>query len=233
MLAIVVLLACDIYNRNRRWSIVTFITRDKTKGHHHRRWLTQPRYMFLRVGNFSICLTKSFHLNHDDFTNKNETTNLRRRMMSFKSVKFFLHHLRMIKINWTKTNFLKSIFPYWNNLKCEIFHLRIVVEKVPSALTSSCRTWPPSRWPACWLVRRQCSSAECDPPPVAKKVVFNLQSVMDKKVPRQGGSPGLVVMDDDSCLKGDGFESRCRILDGHFSHGFVVKIVLFVWKHRK
>ena len=35
---------------------------------------------------------------------------------------------------------------------------------------------------------------------MAKKVVFNLQSVMDKKVPRQGGSPGLVVMDDDLCL---------------------------------
>ena len=29
-----------------------------------------------------------------------------------------------------------------------------------------------------------------------------------------GGSPGLVVMGDDSCLKGRGFESLCRILDG-------------------
>ena len=34
----------------------------------------------------------------------------------------------------------------------------------------------------------------------------------------QGGSPGLVVMGDDSCLKGCGFKSRHRILDGHFSH---------------
>ena len=31
-----------------------------------------------------------------------------------------------------------------------------------------------------------------------------------------GGSPGLVVMGDDSCSKGNGFKSRCRILDGHF-----------------
>ena len=35
-----------------------------------------------------------------------------------------------------------------------------------------------------------------------------------------GGSPGLVVMGGDSCSEGRGFESRCRILDGHniFSH---------------
>ena len=31
-----------------------------------------------------------------------------------------------------------------------------------------------------------------------------------------GRSPGLVVMGDDSCLRGHGFESRHRILDGHF-----------------
>ena len=33
-----------------------------------------------------------------------------------------------------------------------------------------------------------------------------------------GGSPCLVVMGDDSCLKGCGFKSRHNILDGHFSH---------------
>ena len=38
-------------------------------------------------------------------------------------------------------------------------------------------------------------------------------------------SPGLVVMGDDSCSKGRGFKSLRRILDGHFSHWFVVKIV--------
>ena len=32
----------------------------------------------------------------------------------------------------------------------------------------------------------------------------------------EGGSPGLVVMGDDSNLKGCGFESWCSILDGHF-----------------
>ena len=37
-----------------------------------------------------------------------------------------------------------------------------------------------------------------------------------KKMKRQlGGSPGLVVMGDDSCLRGHGFESRHRILNGH------------------
>ena len=47
-----------------------------------------------------------------------------------------------------------------------------------------------------------------------------------------GGSPGLVVMGGDSCSEGHEFESQHRILDGHdiFSHIFVVKIVMFVWK---
>ena len=45
-----------------------------------------------------------------------------------------------------------------------------------------------------------------------------------------GGSPGLVIMGGDSCSEGPGFESQHRILDGHFSHLFAVKIVMFVWK---
>ena len=49
------------------------------------------------------------------------------------------------------------------------------------------------------------------------------------------GSPGLVVMGDDSSLRVHGFKSWRRILDGRgiFSHWFVVKSVLFVWKDRK
>ena len=31
-----------------------------------------------------------------------------------------------------------------------------------------------------------------------------------------GGSPGLVVKDDNSCSRGCGFESQRRPLDGHF-----------------
>ena len=45
-----------------------------------------------------------------------------------------------------------------------------------------------------------------------------------------GRSPGLVVMGADSCSEGHGFESQHCILDGHFSHIFVVKIVMFVKK---
>ena len=33
-----------------------------------------------------------------------------------------------------------------------------------------------------------------------------------------------------SCSDGHGFESQHHILDGHFSHLFVAKIVMFVWK---
>ena len=40
----------------------------------------------------------------------------------------------------------------------------------------------------------------------------------------RGGSPGLVVMGGDWCYKGCEFESWHRILDGHFSHLFVVKL---------
>ena len=43
-----------------------------------------------------------------------------------------------------------------------------------------------------------------------------------------GGSPGLVVMGGDSCSEGRGFESQHHILDGHVSHLFVVKNVMFV-----
>ena len=38
---------------------------------------------------------------------------------------------------------------------------------------------------------------------------------------------GLVVMGGDSHSEGRGFESQHRILDGHFSQIFVVKIVVF------
>ena len=35
------------------------------------------------------------------------------------------------------------------------------------------------------------------------------------KVNAKGGSPGLVVMEDNSCLRGCGFESWHHKLDGH------------------
>ena len=37
-------------------------------------------------------------------------------------------------------------------------------------------------------------------------------------------------MGGDSCPEGRGFESQLRILDGHFSHLFVVNILMFVRK---
>ena len=42
------------------------------------------------------------------------------------------------------------------------------------------------------------------------------------------GSLGLVVMGGESCSEGRGFKSQLRILDGHFSRLFVVKIVMCV-----
>ena len=45
-----------------------------------------------------------------------------------------------------------------------------------------------------------------------------------------GWSPSLVVMGGDSLSKGREFESRHRILNGHFSHLLVRKIVMRVWK---
>ena len=38
-------------------------------------------------------------------------------------------------------------------------------------------------------------------------------------------SSGIVVIGGDSCSEGHGFKSLHYILDGHFSHLFVVKIV--------
>ena len=43
-------------------------------------------------------------------------------------------------------------------------------------------------------------------------------------------STGLVVIGGDSCFEGRGFESQHHIVDGHFSHLFVVKTVMFVLK---
>ena len=42
------------------------------------------------------------------------------------------------------------------------------------------------------------------------------------------GSPDLAVMGGDSCCNGRGFESQHHRLDGHFSHSFVVIIVMFI-----
>ena len=44
----------------------------------------------------------------------------------------------------------------------------------------------------------------------------------------EGGCPGLVVMGGDSFSEGCGFKFRHCTQDGHFSHIFVVKIVMFV-----
>ena len=41
-----------------------------------------------------------------------------------------------------------------------------------------------------------------------------------------GLSPGLVVMGGDSCTEGRKFESRYHILNRHFSHIFIVKILI-------
>ena len=44
--------------------------------------------------------------------------------------------------------------------------------------------------------------------------------------PFKGGSPGPAVTGGDSCSEGCWVESQNRILDGNFSHLFVVKIVM-------
>ena len=50
------------------------------------------------------------------------------------------------------------------------------------------------------------------------KLYFDLKGL-------QGRSPGrLVLMGGDSCSKGRGFKTQHHILDGHFSHLFVVKL---------
>ena len=57
---------------------------------------------------------------------------------------------------------------------------------------------------------------------------FSIKLSSNQTTGAAGGSPGLVVMGGDSCSKGRGFESQHRLLDGHFSHLFVVIIVKFV-----
>ena len=49
------------------------------------------------------------------------------------------------------------------------------------------------------------------------------------KMVKLGGNAGLVVIVGDSYCKGHEFQSWHHILDGHFSHLFVVKFVICVW----
>ena len=60
-----------------------------------------------------------------------------------------------------------------------------------------------------------------------------IKKILQKKTVDLGGRLGLVVNGKDSVSEGRGFESRHLILDGHVSHIFVVKIVMFVLKDRK
>ena len=46
------------------------------------------------------------------------------------------------------------------------------------------------------------------------------------------GSPGLSVMGGDSCSKCHGFKFQHCILDGHVSHIFVAKLVMFFGKDK-
>ena len=55
--------------------------------------------------------------------------------------------------------------------------------------------------------------------------MFFLQNFINFQI-TEGGSPGLVVTGGDSCSVGRGLKSLHYILDGHFSHIFVVKIVM-------
>ena len=55
--------------------------------------------------------------------------------------------------------------------------------------------------------------------------VYRISNIQIKSVLHMGGSPGL-VMGGGSCSEGRGFESWHCIIDGHFSHIFVVKIVM-------
>ena len=48
--------------------------------------------------------------------------------------------------------------------------------------------------------------------------------ILNKPSVNLGGSPGLVVMLGDSSSEVFQFESQHRILDGHFSHWFVIKM---------
>ena len=62
---------------------------------------------------------------------------------------------------------------------------------------------------------------------------LNLVWILSKaRIQTEGGSPGLVVIGVDSCFEGCGFKSLHRLLDGHLSHLFVVKIGMFVWKDK-
>ena len=54
-----------------------------------------------------------------------------------------------------------------------------------------------------------------------------IQKMKSIKIDNRGTSPGLMVVGGDSCSESRGFESQHCMPDGHFSHLFDVKIVMF------
>ena len=65
--------------------------------------------------------------------------------------------------------------------------------------------------------------------PGLPKVAEIVRIKYDKNL-RTYGSHSIGVMGGDSCSGGQGFESQHGILDGHFPHLLVAKILVFVWK---
>ena len=61
---------------------------------------------------------------------------------------------------------------------------------------------------------------------VSNKTVVDKVALSHENCQHMGGSPGLEVMRRDSRSEGRGFKPCHHLLDGHFSHIFVVKIVV-------
>ena len=147
-------------------------------------------------------------------------------------------HLK--KNPWSQLNFYWIYFgckhdvtlPWSGQWWCKLNWKGQKLTKHFTIVKSHCYKWNKVRLKLQFISGVVCRLERCNK--VKSKCVIEHKNGL--KLSWVGGSPspGLVVMGGDSCSKGRGFESRRRILDGHniFSHIFVVKIVMFVWRDK-
>ena len=122
----------------------------------------------------------------------------------------------------------------------------ILVQKVTNALHSNFSIFKAKHCISCWSQQNRCSLNKAlktyqIPVPIPNRrhlvdlkyiYLLQIQKKKYKLLDEKGGSPGLVVMERDSCPEGCGLECQHRALDGHFSHLFVLNIVMLFFKRQ-
>ena len=146
---------------------------------------------------------------------------------------FWLLSLSLKTIFWVERAFVFGYLLSWIEMH-QIWFQTWIFKFKTLRFTSPCPTYLPTYLPSIFYNKSAMKNSMRIDLTVSNCSYFgsSTDSCGDIKT-YKGRSPGLVVMGDDSCSKGCGFELQRSIPDGHFSHWFVVKIVLIVSMDQK